>query len=96
MVAREIDVSAAQLGGRAWNDSSREQFVVALRRLRDAGARRDRARNEPDSVAGIAAARRQRVAALGADAMSRELFGVPLAVFLQRADQGAIEEVPAG
>lgn len=94
LVTREIEDAARLRGGDAWNDEARGRLVRALRRLRDAGRRRDRVATDPDSDDAILAAARHREAALEADALARELFGVPLAVFLQHTDPGAIEEVP--
>lgn len=94
LLTREIEEVARQRGGDAWNDEARGRLVVALRRLRDAGDRRDRRAADPDSDDAILAAARHREAALEADALAREFFGVPLAVFLQQTDPGAIEEVP--
>lgn len=96
MVDREIGETAAIAAGDAWTAEARERFFGALARLRDAAARRERLRGAPDSDEAIGAARRHRSAAFEADALSRELFGIPLAALVQRADPGGIEEVPPG
>lgn len=93
LLIREIEEEARRRGGDAWDEEARGRLVQALRRLRDAGARRDRSAADPDSDDAILAAARHRDAALEADALARELFGVPLAVFFQQSDPGAIEEV---
>ena len=96
MVWRELSDPARRLGGDEWGEEGKRRLLGALTKLRDAEARRERLRDEPESDRGIQAARRQRASALAADGLSRELFGLPLAAFLQRAEAGAIEEVPPG
>jgi len=96
IVWRQIGEQAERLGGDGWNEAGRERLMVALTELRDAEHKRERARSEPDPEKRIEAARQQRAAALAADEISRELFGLPLTVFLQRVDPGAAEEVPTG
>lgn len=96
LVDRELGETAARAAGDAWTAEAREQFFVSLARLRDAAATRDRSRGEPESDDAIAAARRHRSAALEADALSRELFGMPLGALVQRTEPSVIEEVPPG
>lgn len=95
LVWAQIGARAALDAGAALDDESRVRFLRSLSRLRDAEARRDRARGKEDPDDRIEAARRQREAALAADEVSRELFGVPLGVFLSRIS-GTVEEVPKG
>ncbi|MDG2307720.1 MAG: hypothetical protein P8R42_24330 [Candidatus Binatia bacterium] len=96
MVWRELRDPAEQLGADRWEAQEKEQFLVALTSLRDAGRRRERFATDPDGESSIDAAQRHRSAAIEADARSREMFGMPLGEFLRRAEPGSIEEVPTG
>lgn len=97
MVDRELGATAALAAGDEWTPANRERLMTALARLRDASRLREQVRDSPESEEGVHAARRHREAALAADAVSHELFGIPLAALVQRAQPGAVEEVvPAG
>lgn len=96
LIEQELGESAAVAAGDAWTPAARIQLLAALRHLRDAARARDTAGDAPDSDEAIAAAQRHREAALAADALSRELFGMPLGAFVQRTQPGTIEEVPLG
>ena len=95
-VSEVIEPSAALYAGDGWNDEARDDLLAALARLRVAAVRVERAGDDPESPAAIRAYRKHREATLRADAVSRRLFGMPLASFLVRVEGSEIEEVPAG
>lgn len=95
-VSEVIEPSAALYAGDGWNDEARDDLLAALARLRVAAVRVERASDDPESPAAIRAYRKHREATLRADAVSRRLFGMPLASFLVRVEGSEIEDVPAG
>lgn len=96
MVWRELREPAQQFAGPGWTAEEKEQLLATLTTLRDAERRRERFSSDPDGSRSVEAAQRQRAAAVAADALSREMFGMPLGEFLLRAEPGSIEEVPTG